>query len=154
MERRSFLTYFGVSWAAACFPLVLSACDSSTNKKTSASSSSSPATSTQETASAPAPSGAKELTVADLDKNGSVGNEKVIVTRDPADKTKLLAVYPACTHEGCAVAWQAAEKSYVCPCHGAKFAADGKVKGAGPAKSPLKTFPAKIVGDKIVVTTT
>jgi cytochrome b6-f complex iron-sulfur subunit len=154
MERRSFLTYFGVSWAAACFPLVLSACDSSTDKKTSASSSSSPAasTGTKETASAPA--GTKELTVADLDKNGSVGNGKVIVTRDPADKTKLLAVYPTCTHEGCAVAWQAAEKSYVCPCHGAKFAADGKVKGAGPAKSPLKTFPAKIVGDKIVVTTT
>jgi cytochrome b6-f complex iron-sulfur subunit len=155
MERRSFLTYFGVSWAAACFPLVLSACNSSTDKKTSASSSSSPAastgTETKETANAP--SEVKAMTVADLDKNGSVGNGKVIVTRDPADKTKLLAVYPACTHEGCLVEWKAAEKSYVCPCHGAKYAADGKVKGAGPAKSPLKTVSAKIAGDKIVVTT-
>jgi cytochrome b6-f complex iron-sulfur subunit len=152
VERRSFLTYFGVSWAAACFPLVLSACDNSTDKKTTASSA--PASSAETTAAASAPSAAKELSVAELDKNGFVANEKVSITRDPADKTKLLAVYPACTHEGCAVAWQAAEKSYVCPCHGAKFAANGKVQGTGPAKTPLKTFPAKIVGDKIVVTTT
>lgn len=152
MERRSFLTYFGVSWAAACFPLVLSACDSSTDKKTT----SSPAASGAEASSAAstAPVAAKELTVADLDKNGFVANEKVSVTRDPADKNKLLAVYPACTHEGAAVAWKASEKCYVCPLHGAKFTADGKVKGEGPAKKPLATGTAKIVGDKIVATMT
>jgi cytochrome b6-f complex iron-sulfur subunit len=148
MERRSFLTYFGVSWAAACFPLVLSACDSSTDKKTA----SSPAASGTEASTAPV--AAKELMVADLDKNGFVANEKVSVTRDPADKKKLLAVYPACTHEGAAVAWKASEKCYVCPLHGAKYTADGKVKGEGPAKKPLATGTAKIEGDKIVVTMT
>ncbi len=148
MERRSFLTYFGVSWAAACFPLVLSACDSNTDKKTT----SSPAASGAEASMAPV--AAKELMVADLDKNGFVANEKVSVTRDPKDKNKLLAVYPACTHQGAAVAWNVSEKCYVCPLHGSKFAADGKVKGEGPAKQPLATGTAKIAGDKIVVTMT
>lgn len=148
MERRSFLTYFGVSWAAACFPLVLSACDSSSNKTTT----SSPTASGAEASTAPV--AVKELLVADLDKNGFVANEKVSVTRDPADKKKLLAVYPACTHEGAAVAWNVSEKCYVCPLHGAKYTADGKVKGEGPAKKPLATGTAKIEGAKIVVTMT
>jgi cytochrome b6-f complex iron-sulfur subunit len=150
MERRSFLTYFGVSWAATCFPLVLSACNSSTDQKTTGPSS--PAASGAEASAVPA--AAKELLVADLDKNGFVANEKVSVTRDPADKNKLLAVYPACTHEGAAVAWNVSEKCYVCPLHGAKYTADGKVKGEGPAKKPLATGTAKIEGAKIVVTMT
>jgi cytochrome b6-f complex iron-sulfur subunit len=147
MERRSFLTYFGVSWAAACFPLVLSACDSSTSQKTTSSTS---ATDTKESANAPAAD--KAMTVAELDKNGFVGNGKVLVTRDPGDKTKLLAVYPACTHEGTGVEWKASEKCYVCPNHGAKFNADGTVKGEGPAKKPLAKGTAKIVGDKVEAT--
>jgi cytochrome b6-f complex iron-sulfur subunit len=128
MERRSFLTYFGVSWAASCFPLVLSASANAAKERR------------------------QEMTVAQLDKDGSVKDGKVLVIRDPADETKLLAVNNTCTHNGCAVQWEAKEKSFVCPCHGAKFAADGTVQN-GPAKKPLKTYKAKIVGRKIVVKT-
>jgi cytochrome b6-f complex iron-sulfur subunit len=39
---------------------------------------------------------------------------------------------------------------YICPCHGAKFAGDGKVLG-GPASASLKTYTAKIDGDQVLV---
>jgi cytochrome b6-f complex iron-sulfur subunit len=142
MPRRSFLTYFGVGWAASCFPLVLSACDQGARKNTSDS-----ANSTNNKVVA-------GLTVvgsiADLDKAGSVGNEKVLVVRDPANKSQVLAVNPACTHKGCAVKWKAAESHFACPCHDSTFAPDGKVIKS-PATSPLATYTAKIEGGKVLV---
>jgi glycine/D-amino acid oxidase-like deaminating enzyme/nitrite reductase/ring-hydroxylating ferredoxin subunit len=42
-----------------------------------------------------------------------------------------------CPHMGCIVNWNAAEKSWDCPCHGSRFQADGKVFG-GPAESSLE----------------
>jgi cytochrome b6-f complex iron-sulfur subunit len=128
MERRSFLTYFGISWVASCFPLVLAASANAAKERR------------------------QEMTVAELDRAGSLKNGKILVVRNPADETKLLAVNSTCTHNGCAVMWDTREKSFVCPCHNAKFAANGTVQ-SGPAQKPLKTYKAKIVGKKVVVTT-
>jgi cytochrome b6-f complex iron-sulfur subunit len=154
MERRSFLTYFSVGWAASCFPLVLSACAGTTSTTESSASASSNAMASAVPASADdkgKKGGATEVgTVAQLDQAGSVSNDKVVVVRDPADKTKLIAVNPTCTHQGCIVKWETAGKEFACGCHGAKFAATGKVTN-GPATKPLTAYKAKIQGDKVMV---
>jgi glycine/D-amino acid oxidase-like deaminating enzyme/nitrite reductase/ring-hydroxylating ferredoxin subunit len=49
---------------------------------------------------------------------------------------RLHAVSPTCTHLGCHVTFNDAEKSWDCPCHGSRFDVDGKVL-QGPAVDPL-----------------
>ena len=47
------------------------------------------------------------------------------------------AVSLRCTHLGCLVRFNAAERSWDCPCHGSRFAVDGSVL-EGPAVQPLE----------------
>jgi glycine/D-amino acid oxidase-like deaminating enzyme/nitrite reductase/ring-hydroxylating ferredoxin subunit len=52
----------------------------------------------------------------------------------------LHAVNPTCTHMKCMVAWNGAERSWDCPCHGARYSAEGKVL-TGPADAHLEVLP-------------
>ena len=71
--------------------------------------------------------------------------EKVAAFRD-ADGT--LSVRSAvCTHMGCIVAWNDAERSWDCPCHGSRFTPGGDVI-AGPARDPLPE-PESVAGQPV-----
>jgi Rieske Fe-S protein len=59
----------------------------------------------------------------------------------------LHAVNPACTHVKCAVAWNAAEKSWDCPCHGARYSVDGEVL-TGPASRDLEKIEIRSLVEK------
>ncbi|HEY4149279.1 MAG TPA: FAD-dependent oxidoreductase [Chitinophagaceae bacterium] len=60
------------------------------------------------------------------------------------EQGELHAVHPTCTHMKCNVAWNSAEQSWDCPCHGARYDADGKVL-TGPADMDLEAYSYKQV---------
>lgn len=49
---------------------------------------------------------------------------------------RLYLVNTTCTHMGCELNWNSAEKSWDCPCHGSRFTWSGKIID-GPAVTPL-----------------
>ena len=63
------------------------------------------------------------------------GYRTVAAYRD--DRGKLHQVSATCTHMGCKVRFNDAEKSWDCPCHGSRFDVDGHVL-EGPALKPLE----------------
>jgi glycine/D-amino acid oxidase-like deaminating enzyme/nitrite reductase/ring-hydroxylating ferredoxin subunit len=64
-----------------------------------------------------------------------VGGEKVAAFRD--EDGVVQAVSAICTHLYCQLSFNAAERSWDCPCHGSRFATDGSVI-QGPAVNPLE----------------
>jgi glycine/D-amino acid oxidase-like deaminating enzyme/nitrite reductase/ring-hydroxylating ferredoxin subunit len=64
--------------------------------------------------------------------------EKVAAYRD--ERGELVAVSAICTHLGCQVNWNTAEKSWDCPCHGSRFSPSGEVLH-GPAVHRLERKP-------------
>jgi glycine/D-amino acid oxidase-like deaminating enzyme/nitrite reductase/ring-hydroxylating ferredoxin subunit len=63
-----------------------------------------------------------------------VGGKKVAAYRDGSGAVHALD--PVCTHLGCLVQFNDAEKSWDCPCHGSRFDTRGEVIN-GPAVKPL-----------------
>ena len=55
------------------------------------------------------------------------------------DKGVLHAINPVCTHAKCIVGWNSAEKSWDCPCHGARYTPEGEVL-TGPASKGLESI--------------
>jgi cytochrome b6-f complex iron-sulfur subunit len=144
MKRREFVSWVGVSGVVSALPATVTACGQQTTSQVPAPAA--PATS-------PRTDGFEVAgTVADLDKNGQLLNEKMalgkaLVVRETGDR--LVALDPTCPHAGCTVAWSA-DQTFICPCHSSKFADDGKVL-QGPASKPLALYTAKIEGDQVLV---
>jgi Rieske Fe-S protein len=67
------------------------------------------------------------------------------------DSDGFWAVSAVCTHLGCIVA-QGGE-GFACPCHGSRFARDGKVL-QGPAPSPLRWYELSVAADGQLVVNT
>jgi cytochrome b6-f complex iron-sulfur subunit len=143
MDRRSFINLVGLGAIATSLPVALAACTAKEPTKSP-------------TTTAPQAKAFQSIgTVADLDKKGFLLNKEmvggaVMVVRDTSDATKLIAVNPTCSHEKCIVEWKSDQKAFECPCHGAKFAATGKVL-QGPAKEALVAYEAKLEGKNIMV---
>ena len=70
---------------------------------------------------------------------------KVAVCRDR--EGALHSVSAVCTHLGCDVAWNHAEQTWDCPCHGSRFSPDGRVIN-GPAVTDLSWRPAPSLSKK------
>ena len=66
-----------------------------------------------------------------------VGDKAVAAFR--AEDGTVHAVSPTCTHLGCTVKWNDAERSWDCPCHGSRFSVEGAVLD-GPAVRPLDAY--------------
>jgi len=64
-----------------------------------------------------------------------IDGQRVGAYRDEAGRLHL--VDSTCTHLGCELKWNAAEKTWDCPCHGSRFTCDGKIV-EGPALRPLR----------------
>jgi Rieske Fe-S protein len=64
----------------------------------------------------------------------SIGDRKAAVFQE--DDGSLHAVSPVCTHLGCQVEFNTAERTWDCPCHGSRYDVDGKVIH-GPAVDDL-----------------
>jgi glycine/D-amino acid oxidase-like deaminating enzyme/nitrite reductase/ring-hydroxylating ferredoxin subunit len=63
------------------------------------------------------------------------GTRKLAVYRD--EQGELHALSAKCTHLGCVVHWNSAERSWDCPCHGSRFDTTGEVLH-GPAVAALE----------------
>jgi glycine/D-amino acid oxidase-like deaminating enzyme/nitrite reductase/ring-hydroxylating ferredoxin subunit len=63
-----------------------------------------------------------------------IDGKKIAAYRD--DQGQIFALSPICTHAGCIVNWNGEEKSWDCPCHGARYDIHGKVL-TGPATLSL-----------------
>lgn len=142
MNRREFLMWVGIGGLASSLPVAIAACSPQAKKA-------------EPSASSTRPDGFQSIgNVAELNQKGHISRElaagPLLVISNPANSKTLSAVNPTCTHKGCTVEWKAAQKAFVCPCHGAKYSSDGKVL-KGPAEKPLSTYQAKIEGDSILV---
>jgi nitrite reductase/ring-hydroxylating ferredoxin subunit len=71
------------------------------------------------------------------------GLTKLAVYRDP--QGYVHEVSAVCPHLGCIVSWNAAERTWDCPCHGSRFECTGKVIH-GPATSDLKPVDTEAPG--------
>ena len=65
-----------------------------------------------------------------IERNGQMA----AVYRDASGAVTIRSA--TCTHMGCLVAWNPAERTWDCPCHGSRFTPAGDVL-AGPAETPL-----------------
>lgn len=63
------------------------------------------------------------------------------------DNGGIHALNPVCTHAKCVVGWNSAEKTWDCPCHGARYDINGEVL-TGPARRGLEKVELDEMNDQ------
>jgi glycine/D-amino acid oxidase-like deaminating enzyme/nitrite reductase/ring-hydroxylating ferredoxin subunit len=70
----------------------------------------------------------------------NLGQGKIAVWKD--EDGNPHAVSATCTHKGCTVTWNNADRTWDCPCHGSIFSVDGSViHGPAVESLPPRKFP-------------
>ncbi len=103
----------------------------------------------------PIPSGAEEEAARiPADSLALWQAERILVRGSPGfvvrTPDEIYACSAVCPHLGCVVKWNRSRRIFFCPCHGARFAPDGRVLG-GPAPAPLTRFGVATIHGKISV---
>src|SRR5580700_752675 len=78
----------------------------------------------------------------------AVSEKAVYVTKDGQGQLRVLT--SICPHLGCTVPWNKEKKQFVCPCHGATFAADG-TRVSGPSLRGMDTLETSVQDGQLVV---
>jgi menaquinol-cytochrome c reductase iron-sulfur subunit len=77
-----------------------------------------------------------------------VSSQSVYVNRTADGQFEVLSAI--CPHLGCSVSWQQGPNEFVCPCHGGRFASDGK-HVFGPPPRAMDGLPTRVKGGKLQV---
>jgi menaquinol-cytochrome c reductase iron-sulfur subunit len=77
-----------------------------------------------------------------------VSAQSVYVNRTADGQFEVLSAI--CPHLGCSVSWQQGKNEFVCPCHGGRFALDGK-HISGPPRRAMDGLPTRVKGGKLQV---
>jgi len=86
--------------------------------------------------------GAYHLELEDIDKDLIIAH---------VGENEYVAVDIKCTHKGCDVTYEHADKVFNCPCHGSQFKLTGEpIKG--PAKKPLMSYQTKLQDKEVIIT--
>ena len=131
VSRRTLLCGCGVTAGAA----LVQACSGPSHASGGASAPTSPRSSSS---SPPEPLAAvSDLSAVPTSTVDPVTGDQAFLVKDGRAVFMLSAV---CTHMGCVVDWNEAERTWDCPCHGSRFKPSGEVL-AGPAETPLERVP-------------
>lgn len=77
-----------------------------------------------------------------------VSSQSVYITRGLDGELKVLSAI--CPHLGCSASWQDTQHEFVCPCHGGRFAPDGK-RITGPPPRGMDALPHKVQDGNLMV---
>ena len=78
----------------------------------------------------------------------AISEKAVYVTKDNHGQLRVLS--SICPHLGCTVPWNKEKNEFVCPCHGATFAADG-TRISGPSLRGMDSLETSVQDGQLLV---
>jgi menaquinol-cytochrome c reductase iron-sulfur subunit len=78
----------------------------------------------------------------------AVSEKAVYITKDNQGQLRVLT--SICPHLGCTVPWNKEKAQFVCPCHGATFAADG-TRVSGPSMRGMDALDTSVQDGQLQV---
>jgi menaquinol-cytochrome c reductase iron-sulfur subunit len=78
----------------------------------------------------------------------AISEKAVYVTKDSQGQLRVLT--SICPHLGCTVPWNKEKNQFVCPCHGATYAADG-TRVSGPSLRGMDSLETLVKNGQLLV---